>query len=81
MPMTRPVSGYAELVVEATPEGPVIVGDIPHHIGVYADLLACLNPDLGTWRIGDGTLTICGVRFRHIGVDGPDVFVFERLPR
>lgn len=79
LPMVRPVNGYGDLTVTRTPEGPAITGAIPDHIGVVAANLEDLNPDIGSWRIGDGTLTICGVKFRHIGVDGPDVFVFERL--
>lgn len=82
--MVRPVSGYGEVSVQSTPDGPRFVGEVPPTIGVSVEMIAEILEQPRDWanfRKADGTLTLIDVKFRHIGVDGPDVFVFERLDR
>jgi hypothetical protein len=82
--MHRPVSGYGEVSIRKTPDGPEFVGEVPAHIGVSTAMLAEILECPTTWaryRKADGTLTLIDLKFRHIGVDGPDVFVFERIPQ
>ena len=78
--MRRPVDGYGEVVIVATPDGAAFEGTVPQHIGVEASCLARLHPSWGEY-LPTGDLRLLDVWFRHIGVDGPDVFVFERVSR
>lgn len=84
--MTRPTgegwraSGYAELNVVHTPEGPMISGQVPARIGVERAMLDQMVPALGTWTESTGTLVVLGVHYQLIGVDGTDIVVFDRCP-
>ena len=78
--LRRPVDGYGDVVIVATDDGPAFDGPVPQHIGVTVEALAVLTPDVGEY-LPTGDLRLLDVWFRHIGVDGPDVFVFERVTR
>lgn len=78
--MRRPVDGYGDVAVIATENGPAFDGPVPSHIGVTIEALQELAPAVGEWHT-TGDLRLLDVWFRHIGVDGPDVFVFEKVTR
>ena len=78
--LRRPFDGYGEAVIVATDDGPAFEGDVPDHIGVEVGMLEQLAPAVGGY-LPTGDLRLLDVWFRHIGVDGPDIVVFEKVTR
>lgn len=72
------IRSYGALTVVRTDNGPQIEGEIPNRIGVDRAVLTGEIP--GTWSIVEGSLTLLHTKWRQIGMDGADVYVFERLP-
>lgn len=73
-------SGYAELNVIQSPDGPAIAGRPPARIGVDRAMLDEMVPALGSWTEETGTLVVLGHHYQLIGIDGTDVVVFDRCP-
>lgn len=71
-------SGYGSMTIIATDNGPQVEGDVPDRIGCERKMLDQLVPAVGDYHPAAGTLRILDYRFRQIGVDGPEIVVFER---
>ena len=73
-------SGYGEMTIIRTNDGPQVEGEVPNRIGCQREMLDMVSPAFGTWDSTTGTLVLVGYHFQQIGVDGPDIVVFERQP-
>lgn len=77
--MRAPGSGYGELVIIWTTDGPAVDGAVPDRIGVEREALTQMVPALGSWNPQEGILQVLSYQYRQIGADGPDILVFERV--
>lgn len=77
--MYAPGSGYGELVIIWTTDGPAVDGAVPARIGVERQALEQMVPALGAWQPADGELRVLSYQYRLVGQDGPDILVFERV--
>jgi hypothetical protein len=71
-------TGYEEVSLVDTPNGPRFDGPVPDRIGVTPHMIATLPPFVGEFTRNTDTLRLLDVAYRQVGWDG-QIHVFERV--
>jgi hypothetical protein len=71
-------TGYEEVSLVDSPDGPRFDGPPPDRIGVTPHMIATLPPFVGEFSRNTDRLTLLDVVYRQVGWDG-QIYVFERV--